>query len=157
MIAHTQALLAEREDGHTAAGIPGNCLQAAVASLLELPIDEVPHFAVYVDWFAAMRRWARERDGDFTYFPWPVPEEYSVGWASIRAWAGEHPEFRVLLGGPSPRGPFEHEVVGNVDLATVHDPHPSRAGLLEVSDVIVYCLPYDPPPLTRELAARSVP
>lgn len=64
MIAHTQTLLAEREDGHTADGLPGNCLQAAVASLLELEVAQVPHFALYVDWFAAMRRWARERDGE---------------------------------------------------------------------------------------------
>ncbi len=147
-----QTLLAERPDGHTAAGLPGNCLQAAVASLLHLPLEEVPHFAVYVDWFAAMRRWARDRDGDFTYFPIPVPEEYSAAWSGIVAWADQHPAACVLLGGPSPRGPFEHEVVGKIDLTTVHDPHPSRAGLLEVNDVIVYCQPYDPPPITRELA-----
>lgn len=151
MIAQTQTLLAEREDGHTAAGLPGNCLQAAVASLLELDVDEVPHFAVYVDWFAAMRRWARERDGDFTYFEFPVLEQYTESWASVVAWGREH-QAHVLLSGPSPRGPFWHVVVGNVDLEVVHDPHPSRAGLVEVRDAIVYVSPYDPPPLTRELA-----
>ena len=153
MIAQTQTLLAEREDGHTAAGLPGNCLQAAVASLLDLEVDQVPHFALYVDWFAAMRRWARDtREGDFTYFEFPVPEQYATAWESVVAWGREH-DAHLLLSGPSPRGPFWHVVVGNVDLEVVHDPHPSRAGLVEVRDAIVYCAPYDPPPLTRELQA----
>lgn len=152
MIPHTQTILSEREDGHSAAGVPGNCLQTVVASMLELAIEEVPHFAVYVDWFAAMRRWARERDGDFTYFEFPVPEQYAAAWDEAVAWGREH-QAHVLLSGPSPRGPFWHVVVGNVDLEVVHDPHPSRAGLLEVRDAIVYCAPYDPAPITLELSA----
>lgn len=152
MIPRTQTLLAEREDGHTAAGLPGNCLQAAVASLLELDVDQVPHFALYVDWFAAMRRWARERDGDFTYFEFPVPDQYVHAWSTVVDWGREH-DAHVLLSGPSPRGPFWHVVVGNVDLEVVHDPHPSRAGLLEVRDAIVYCSPYNPAPATLQLQA----
>lgn len=152
MIAQTQTITAEREDGHSAAGVPGNCLQAAVASLLELEVDEVPHFAVYVDWFAAMRRWARERGGDFTYFSLP-PDEYADAWETVVAWGREHGT-HVLLSGHSPRGPFLHVVVGNVDLEVVHDPHPSRAGLLAVVDAIVYVDPYDPPPVTLAIATR---
>lgn len=147
----TQTITAEREDGHSAAGLPGNCLQTAVASMLDLSIEEVPHFAVYVDWFAAMRRWARERGGDFTYFELPVPERYREGWSTVLAWGREHGS-HILLSGPSPRGVFWHVVVGDVELNVVHDPHPSRAGLREVRDAIVYCSPYDPPPATRELA-----
>lgn len=143
MTPQTQTVLAERDDGHSSDGIPGNCLQAVVATLLDLELDQVPHFAVYVDWFAAMRRWARERDGDFTYFEFPVPEQYAAGWESVRGWGGY-----VILGGSSPRGPFGHVVVGTVDREVVHDPHPSRAGLVEVQDAIVYCAPYDPPPIT---------
>jgi hypothetical protein len=148
----TQTILAERPDGHSAAGLPGNCLQTAVASLLELEVDQVPHFALYVDWFAAMRRWARDRGGDFTYFPFPVPEEHAEAWASCQRWGREHSAY-VILGGPSPRGPFGHVVVGTVDLETVHDPHPSRAGITAVEDAILYCQPYDPPPVTLELTA----
>lgn len=148
----TQTLLAEREDGHTRDGLPGNCIQACVASLLNLTLDEVPHFAVYTDWFGAMRRWARERDGDFTYFPFPVPEEYAETWEIWADW-GRANNAHVILSGPSPRGPFWHVVVGNVDREVVHDPHPSRAGLVEVRDAIVYCSPYDPAPVTLELTA----
>lgn len=152
MIAHTQTILATREDGHSAAGVPGNCLQTVVASMLNLELDQVPHFAVYVDWFAAMRRWARQRDGDFTYFELPILERYAAAWETVQTWGREH-QSHVLLSGPSPRGPFWHVVVGNVDLEVVHDPHPSRAGLTEVRDVIVYCQPYHPAPATLELTA----
>ena len=152
MTPRTQTIVAERADGHSAAGVPGNCLQAAVASLLDLELDQVPHFAVYVDWFAAMRRWARDREGDFTYFPLPVPEQYVDAWDRIVEWGRDHHAY-VLLSGPSPRGPFWHIVVGNVDLEVVHDPHPSRAGLVEVRDAIVYIQPYDPAPVTLELTA----
>lgn len=152
MTPRTQTILAARPDGHSADGLPGNCIQAAVASLLDLELDQVPHFAVYVDWFAAMRRWARDRGGDFTYFPMPVPEQYCAAWESVASWGREHQAF-VILSGPSPRGPFWHVVVGNVDLEVVHDPHPSRAGLSEVGDAIVYCEPYEPAPKTLELTA----
>lgn len=147
----TQTIFAARPDGHSTRGLPGNCAQACVASLLELDIEDVPHFAIYVDWFAAMRRWARDNhDGDFTYFPFPVPDVHAAAWERIQAWGREH-HAHVILGGPSPRGPFGHVVVGTVDLDVVHDPHPSRAGLLEVEDAIVYCEPYDPPPITLAL------
>lgn len=153
MIGRTQTILAGREDGHSAAGLPGNCLQAAVASLLDLELDQVPHFAVYVDWWGAMRRWARERGGDFTYFALP-PDKYADAWAQTVAWGREHNAY-VILGGGSPRGPFMHVVVGTVDLEVVHDPHPSRAGLTYVDEAIVYCEPYNPPPVTLELLAGA--
>lgn len=156
MIPHTQTITAERPDGHNAAGIAGNCLQTAVASLLDLDVDEVPHFALYPDWFAAMRRWARGRGGDFTMFYVPMVTEYVDAWRSNSEF-GRQNGLHALLSGPSPRGPFWHVVVGNVDLEVVHDPHPSRAGLTAVGDVILYCEPYDPPPVTLELeAAKSL-
>jgi hypothetical protein len=155
MTPHLQTIRAERPDGHTHGGIPGNCLQTVVASLLDLDVDEVPHFAVYLDWFGAMRRWARERDGDFTYFPIPVPDQYADAWASVQAWMAEAPDRSrfLIIDGPSPRGDFWHVAVGNADLSLAHDPHPSQAGLVEVKGVIVYCSPYDPAPVTLELTA----
>lgn len=150
---HTQTVLAEREDGHSREGIAGNCFQTAVACLLDLEIEEVPHFAIYTDWWAAARRWARGRGGDFTWFPVPVPKQYANAWQTCVDWGWEH-NSKVLLSGPSPRGPFHHVVVGNVDLETLHDPHPSRQGLESVEEVILYCEPYDPAPFTRELLPK---
>ena len=42
-------------------GVGGNCVQASVASILELPLDEVPHFLAVapspVEWEFAMEDW----------------------------------------------------------------------------------------------------
>jgi hypothetical protein len=37
----------------------GDCLRACVASIFELPIDQVPHFAEAESWFSAMCDWLR--------------------------------------------------------------------------------------------------
>ena len=63
MIPVHQTILADpaRNDGHDANGQPGNCYQAAIASALDLRLDDVPHFATFcddwversLDWFAS--------------------------------------------------------------------------------------------------------
>lgn len=91
-------------------GLPGNCLQAAVASLLELDLEEVPHFALYDDWL--------ERLVDFAH-----DHGYGVNNQP------ERPVFGLAFG-PSPRG-VSHAVVCSGD--ETWDPHPSRDGLVSVS------------------------
>ncbi|MFI8535345.1 hypothetical protein ACIGMX_34510 [Streptomyces aquilus] len=99
-------------------GRPGNCLQAAVASLLELPLDEVPHFVEYDDW--------QERLAEFctAYGYRPVMRPPGTDVAYGMAW------------GPSERG-VRHAVVW-ADGAMVWDPHPSRAGLELVTELIAF-------------------
>lgn len=94
-----------------ASGRQGNCLAAAVASLLGLPLDEVPHFAEADDWWGAMASFARTH-----------------GYAIDRA--DEPPKFGLAFG-PSPRGVTHAVVILNGE--TAWDPHPSRAGLLSAS------------------------
>lgn len=155
MTPHLQTITAERTDGHSAAGLPGNCMQAAVASLLDVPLEDVPHFGVYVDWWSAMRRWLRDRQGmDWCYVPFPVTPTQADWWAEYVDF-GRQNGWHVLLSGPSPRGPFHHTVVGNVDLEVIHDPHPSGEGLVAVADAMVLVGPYEPPPVTRELVAGA--
>lgn len=91
-------------------GLPGNCLQAAVASLLELDLDEVPHFAVHDDWLERLVDFVNERG-------------YSLTSQAERPASG-------LAFGPSPRG-VSHAVVIAED--ENWDPHPSRDGLVSVS------------------------
>jgi len=38
----------------------GNCMQAAIASLLELPLEAVPHFKEEKSWFGSMYKFLRE-------------------------------------------------------------------------------------------------
>ena len=105
-----------------AEGEVGNCFQAAIASVIEWPLDAVPHFALLgeVHWWDCAQAWLDQQGFWMEYQPDAFKEQ------------GITPMPRCLLSGPSPRG-FSHSVVG--DSATgemLHDPHPSRAGLLEV-------------------------
>lgn len=97
---------------------PGNCLQAAVASLLDLDLDDVPHFIVHEDWLERMVLFARLH-----------------GYRIVLDQTGD-PVALGIAYGPSPRG-VNHAVVVQ-DGHTVWDPHPSRAGLLRVSGVYAW-------------------
>lgn len=48
--------------GGPGAEIPGNCMQAAIASLLELTLDDVPHFVQHhADPWASFKTWCARR------------------------------------------------------------------------------------------------
>lgn len=92
----------------------GNCLQAAVAALLDLDLDGVPHFAEHDDWLERMVAFGQDRGYKVLYRPYPV-------------------EFGLAFG-RSPRG-VPHAVVC-VDGQIVWDPHPSRDGLVSISNFV---------------------
>lgn len=146
-----QRVVAARPDGHDATGNPGDCLRAVVASLLDLPYDDVPHFGAMrrgAAWWHAMRAYARARGGDFLDVE---PVDGSVRHALVDPAAGA-----IGIGsGPSPRGPFRHVVLVDADLELVHDPHPSDRGLADVEDVFLYTAPYAPAPALLALPAGT--
>jgi hypothetical protein len=148
---HTQTIFCApgRNDGHDAEGNPGNCLQAAVASAFDFEIWEVPHFVMYLSWFESMRLWARGLSGDIAHFNVPLVDEVKeyIDWY---AGCSNRPRY-ILMDGPSPRGDFYHIVVGDLKLNMVHDPHPSGAGLVEVTGIYMLTDPYDPAPTLLEL------
>lgn len=118
----------------TTFGCPGgNCFSACVASLLEIPVEEVPYFMgdaapdEEVDWFTPFLAWLRPRG------LWAIPVPLGNGWK---------PEGLCILSGKSPRGKFMHSVVAH-GLDVVFDPHPSRAGVESKVDVVVL-VPLDP-------------
>jgi hypothetical protein len=96
----------------------GNCLQAAVASLFELPLQRVPHFAAYEDWETRYQAWLRDRGIALDCVA-----------ASDYALAG----VPLIVTGKSPRGDFNHVVI-ELDGQLYHDPHPSGAGVYVVAD-----------------------
>lgn len=100
----TQTIFADDPGGRM-----GNCLQAAVAALLELPLETVPHFVEHDDWFRQMTAFAAAH-----------------GYRVERC--DDEPIDQGLAFGMSPRG-VNHAVV-LLDDAPAWDPHPSRAGLL---------------------------
>ena len=102
----------------------GDCQRAVIASLLELPIQEVPHFYV-------------ESDGDAVLF-WELVQTFvgghgyaylSVPATSGIAFYGLYDGVYHEISGPSPRGNGTYHAVVGCDGEIVHDPHPSRAGL----------------------------
>lgn len=109
----------------------GNCLAAALASILEIDIEDVPEFEdmSYTEWYPRLKKWL-ELLG-FHLLIWD--EEIYL------------PTF-FIAHGPSPRGDWEHSVIYK-GTKMVHDPHPSREGLERITSVWAL-LPIDPK-LTR--------
>lgn len=102
----------------------GDCQRAVVASLLELPIAEVPHFLALSkndpsEYWDMLQAFCRARG--FAYLTMPA--------RCGALFFGEVGDVYHEIAGPSPRGNgVTHAVVGcNGEL--FFDPHPSRAGL----------------------------
>lgn len=99
-------------------GVNGNCMPASFASILEIPLSEVPEFEDMGkdDWFPALTKWLE-----------------GLGFMLVQ-WQSETclPGY-CLASGISERG-VNHQVVfkGGV---LAHDPHPSRAGIKKVDEV----------------------
>jgi len=114
-------------------GIIGDCFRCCIASLLDLPAEDVPHFCDYdwedksPRWFVNLNRWLAPRG--VSYIELPVADD---GPDSVVKWLSSAAPFGFdvhhILGGTSPRG-FDHAVVARNGVIS-HDPHPSRAGLV---------------------------
>lgn len=89
-------------------GVPGNCLQAAVATLVDAPLRCVPHFAEFHEWEPVMRRFAEQ-------YGYAVRDVQNV------------PHFGLIFGRTVRSDTEAHAVA--VLSGQIWDPHPSRAGL----------------------------
>jgi len=114
-------------------GAGGDCVRASVASILDLPLSEVPHFLEIAPepqlWGLAFEDWMEAR--------------------GLYVWLKHgHVEFEgyYLVSGPSPRG-VSHMVVYR-DGKLAHDPHPSREGILDVTWTRIL-VPLDPAKVAR--------
>ena len=96
----------------------GNCLQACIASLFEMGLEEVPHFVLRDDWVGALDGWL----GQFDLQSVLVDLERGEGEDMWEPY-GYH-----LICGKGPRADCQHAVVG-YNGRVVHDPHPDGGGL----------------------------
>lgn len=90
-------------------GVPGNCLQAAIATVFATRLENVPHFVLFEDqWREALYLWLD-----------------AIGY-ELSVYHEDQGELGIAVG-MSPRG-VRHAVVWHNGM--VHDPHPSRAGFV---------------------------
>ncbi|WP_232629188.1 hypothetical protein [Methylobacterium sp. Leaf118] len=107
-------------------GRKGNCMQAAVAGLLGLPMRDVPNFVERPDGKAHLGL---------------INFAQSHGFDLVRDDGAKSFDGLYLACGPTDRG--IHHMVVMRDGALYHDPHPSRSGLLSI-DFVYTLLPLDP-------------
>ena len=97
----------------------GNCLQACLASIFDLDLEDVPEFGVGDDWYEKFREWCLEK---FGLQPVDIVADGSF---EPRGWH--------LIHGKSPRGDWNHAIVG-YDGAGRHDPHLKGNGVLKTRE-----------------------
>lgn len=135
----------------------GNCLSACLASLLELPLEEVPNFVWHFknNFGDAVQLWLRARG--FAWLRIRMPKEIKTG-DDIRFHA--LPEVLCLATGKSPRGDYFHSVVGRItgghNFELVHDPHPSGKGLDGMPTCVEFLIPVDPTAFNYKHAIKTV-
>lgn len=111
----------------TTFGFPGgNCFSACVAGLLGLELAAVPYFMHDDEWWEGFEAWLLPHG----LFPLCLSIPKDGSWAPV----GVH-----ILSGLSPRGtgPKDLHSVVACGKEIIHDPHPSRAGLVDRRDVVI--------------------
>lgn len=98
----------------TITGDDGNCLEAAIATVIGLqcadfPLDLVGHPESHPNWTSRLMAWLAERD-----------------WIMGEAFPNDPPAGLHVAVGPSPRKPGSHAVVA-LNGVPIFDPHPTRA------------------------------
>ena len=133
----------------------GNCRDACICSLLEIPLSDFP-----VGWVGDGTGWREPEGCDWIARLNEVLRPWRVRWVQVpeatMAWSS--PGTLAILSGPSPRSEpgqeMSHAVVGRYvrggDWEIVHDPHPDGGGLVEVRYVSLLVVGYD------EMAEREV-
>ncbi|MDF2508460.1 MAG: hypothetical protein K0Q52_2319 [Microbacterium sp.] len=119
--------------------VPGDCWRTALACLLEVPRDEVPHF-IHAhnnepgEWWLSSVAWVEHQRPGYTLAAW------DPRWPIIQ-WDGIEPEDApqwAILTGKSPRGDWQHCVIASARTGQIlHDPHPAGGGLRSQDDVAV--------------------
>lgn len=119
---------------------PGDCWRTALACLIQVPRDEVPHFIHEYQghkvgprgtlstplWWVKSVEWVEQQRPGWTL------ENYAP---RFPVYDGDGPS-RVIISGQSPRGDWLHAVIADsVTGALVHDPHPSGAGVLDQQEM----------------------
>ena len=123
----------------TITGKRGNCLSAVFASLMELELNEVPHF------FENIKEGEQDVRKALHIFNREVKNFlYSKGYFFLELEASNLeeiiPQMRgfFIVGGKSPRG-YNHAVIYTSE-GLAHDPHPEGGGVIPETLMLLYPL-----------------
>lgn len=126
--------------------VVGNCYSACLASLLEVPLKEVPNFAFDLkddpgvdSWHRATTSWAKTRGFLLLTIAATDPGNDPIA-------SGEYGrDFYHIIGGKARRGDklVNHAVVGKGG-KVAHDPNPEYRNGLEVVEDFTFLIPLDP-------------
>jgi len=101
----------------------GDCFRACICSLLELPIEKVPHFACYPE-----NQWWKR------FVDYMEAQGYKVFCGfGVQSEPKEKSPYYIATG-TSPRG-FLHSVIYSHG-ELVHDPHPDGGGVTKIVDYL---------------------
>ena len=109
----------------------GNCYAAAIASILELDLEELRAFErLYLGYWSGAIHGHHDFEKRGAYLR--ELRRLGVTAVTLSCATGDRivPKGYSIADGPSPRG-IDHSCVA-LDGELVHDPHPSRGGLVEV-------------------------
>lgn len=126
--AHTQRILHDPANGRY-----GDCYRTAIAMVLGLQPEDVPHFCddnLYDDWRGVTDKWLAERG--LAMVDLPFEHSFDLVCDQLRMTAGDVP---AIVAGRSPRGTM-HSVV--VHHGVCFDPHPEGGGLEPGDDGLIW-------------------
>jgi hypothetical protein len=131
---HRQSILSNgtlTTNGWRRGEVYGNCWQAAIATVLDVPLESVPHFGQFLWGEPAVRLWARGMGLDYMERAVPDGDASRVmpDYDSIegRGW---------MVAGPTIRGSYH--IVAAMKNGDMWDPHPSGAGLTTIKELCYF-------------------
>ncbi len=124
----------------------GNCFQACVATVLQIPLEEAFNHASYTDdeWFAEFNKWLEQYDLGCIFIE--MSEEKPVGTTIIQGIHIAELKSETLYHGVS------HAVVMRGHFELFHDPNPNAKELGDLQGVYVF-VPLEPYKLVRRLSS----
>ena len=137
-------------------GSRGDCLSACLASILELPLSEVPIFQPHEGcgaWYVHLQRWLADRGLRSLWFH--TKDEGILDMPG--SWDERDGPLYFIASGNSPRGDWHHATVWSVDsrgCRMVHDPHPDGTGIV-IDDETTYHVLVPWPQTARTNAALA--
>lgn len=120
-------------------GTRGDCLKAAMASILDLPLSEVPHFIEHDDWFGALTDFMWQRGYEYSNYAINPNREMeqsakeSYEHFGHELWGeGIGGFFEATVYSPglyTKENPVCHAVIVDKNFNIVHDPNPNYKGV----------------------------